>query len=268
MTDHPAHTVLIQPPELPGRPRAPLVELGPGQLALFGRAVADGPTGVEIADPAVSRVAGEIRAVDDHWLLSNLSRDTTYVVENPEGGGEYLKLAPRRLGAPVPFEFGRILVPSSDGFVGLNVYAPQHRYADQQHPDGGAACGEPTCRLFALDESAKYFLVLVALCEPRLRDVPRPVVPTASQIAERLRALPHCADLNRSAVNFHLDYLAGHKLRLRPGQGDPVAGTAWKREALAALALRIDLVREEHLALLPSLRRGGPPPASAMPPPP
>ncbi|MDH6132573.1 hypothetical protein P3T37_001958 [Kitasatospora sp. MAA4] len=257
MTDHAAHTVLVQPPELPGRPRAALIELAPGQLASFGRTVADGPTGVEIADPAVSRLAGEIRATADHWLLSNLSRDTTYVVENPEGGGEYLKVAPRRLGAPVPFEFARLLVPSSDGFVALNVYAPQHRYADEQGPDGG----EPTCRLFALDESAKYFLVLVALCEPRLRDLPGPSgVPTASQIAERLRPLPQCADLNRSAVNFHLDYLAGPKLRLRPGRGEPTRRMEWKREALAALALRIDLVREEHLALLPALRTRPTPP--------
>jgi hypothetical protein len=100
--------------------------------------------------------------------------------------------------------------------------------------------------------TAKYFLVLVALCEPRLRDQPNHDVPTASQVAERLRPLPGCADLTRSAVNFHIDYLARTKLRFRPDADEPGGRMEGKRAALAALALRLDLVREEHLALLPS----------------
>src|SRR3978361_1313453 len=59
----------------------------------------------------VSRLAGESTAVEDYWLITNLSRDKTYVVDNPEGGGEYLTVSPRRVAAPVPFEFARVSLP-------------------------------------------------------------------------------------------------------------------------------------------------------------
>ena len=32
-------------------------------------------------------------------------------MENPEGGGEFVKVGPGRTGAPIPFEFSRLLVP-------------------------------------------------------------------------------------------------------------------------------------------------------------
>ena len=68
--------------------------------------------------------------------------------------------------------------------------------------------GETATALFSLDETAKYFLVLTALCEPRLRDGSSAALPTDPQILDRLRRLPSCRHLTRSAVNFHLDYLA------------------------------------------------------------
>jgi hypothetical protein len=52
----------------------------------------------------VSRYAGEVIAGDDQWRLSNFSATTNYVVEKLEGGGEYVKVAPGRLAAPIPFE--------------------------------------------------------------------------------------------------------------------------------------------------------------------
>ncbi len=36
----------------------------------------------------------------------------SYAVENLEGAGEYLTVAPGRLGAPVPFEFSRGVLPA------------------------------------------------------------------------------------------------------------------------------------------------------------
>jgi hypothetical protein len=213
----------------------------------FGRGGRDTPVDLVLPDAAVSRLAGRITAVEDHWLISNLSLRSTYVIENPEGGGEFIKLAPRRLDMPVPFEFARVVVPSADRPSSFYIFAPQHVYADQQaQPDSS---GDATRVAFPLDETAKYFKVLVALCEPRLRDSSSPVIRTVPEILNRLGG---GAGLSRSAVNFHIDYLARTKLRIRASAADDEQGKAdWQRAALVALALQFDLVREEHLALLP-----------------
>jgi hypothetical protein len=130
------------------------------------------------------------------------------------------------------------------------VFAPPHRFADHRAlppPDP-----ETTTALFSLDETAKYFLVLTALCEPRLRDGSSAALPTDPQILDRLRRLPSCRRLTRSAVNFHLDYLARTKLRLREPAAAERPRLEGRRAALVSFALRFDLVRDEHLALLPS----------------
>lgn len=271
-------TVIVQLPERSGRPPdspAPcprLLRLGPGDTAEFGRGSPGTPVPVRLYDASVSRCAGLITAAEDYWRLSNFSRRVTYVVENLEGAGEHIKVAPGRLGAPVPFEFSRVVLPSRDTTVSFKVFAPQHAYLDGVGPDspgfpgdGGGDCpdpargGEQTTNPFALDATAKYFLVLLALCEPRLRNASSGAVPGVSEVLERLRPLESCRDLTRSAANYHIDYLASVKLRLRDdawtGEGDVMVGG--KREELVAFALRFDLVREEHLALLPPKGRRG-----------
>ena len=228
-----------------------VIELAPGESATFGRGTPDRPVDIILPDAGVSRLAGTITAVEDHWLISNLSRHSTYVIENPEGGGEFVKLAPRRLDMPVPFEFARVIVPSSGSHPSFLVFAPQHLYAEhQERPDGS---GDATRVAFPLDETAKYFLVLVALCEPRLRDCSSPVIRTVPEMIERLGDLPAARGLTRAAVNFHIDYLARTKLRVKAPDGaqDGPAKADWQRAALISLALQFDLVREEHLALLP-----------------
>src|SRR5690606_1199793 len=68
-----------------------------------------------------------------------------------------------------------------------------------------------------------------------------------------------CGGLSRTAVNFHIDYLAREKLRVKEPSG---AGRAdWQRAAPVSVALRFDLVRAEHLHLLP------PPPRRSRSPP-
>ncbi|GAB2625069.1 FHA domain-containing protein [Streptomyces capparidis] len=250
-------TVIVQLPEpAPGRPGDPparprLLHMGPGQTAGFGRGEPGSPADIPLPDPGVSRRAGEVAAAEDYWRLSNFSRTATYVVENLEGAGEHIKVAPLRLGAPVPFEFSRVVLPSADGTAHFKVFAPQHAFLDGQ---GGPHRGEPTTSPFALDVTAKYFLVLVALCEPRLRRSSSAAVPGVGEVLERLRALPSCAGLTRSAVNYHVEYLATAKLRLREDDAEGPPGRG-RREELVSLALRFGLVREEHLALLPP--RGG-----------
>jgi hypothetical protein len=160
-----------------------VLTLRPGETATFGRGTPQTPVDLVLPDTGVSRLAGRILAVEDHWLVSNLSLRTTYVIENPEGGGEFIKLAPRRLDMPVPFEFSRLVVPGAVGPASFFVFASQHLYADHAElPDGSA---DATRVSFPLDETAKYFLVLVALCEPRLRDCSSPVIPTV-EILDRL----------------------------------------------------------------------------------
>ena len=226
-----------------------VTELLPGQTATFGRGSPEQPVDIELGGAGVSRLAGTLTAVEDHWLISNLSARNTYVVENPEGGGEFVKLAPRRLDMPVPFEFARVVLPGADSFDTFFVYAPQHHYADPDDVTGDPA--HATRVAFPLDETAKYFLVLVALCEPRLRDGGSPVIPTIPEILRRLDGLPAADGLTRSAVAFHIDYLARTKLRVKAPAG--AEGKAdWQRAALIAVALQFDLVREEHLTLLPT----------------
>ncbi|MEV7416685.1 serine/threonine protein kinase [Streptomyces sp. NPDC089919] len=229
------------------------LRLGPGERARFGRGSARTPVELRLADEAVSRLAGEIRATDDHWQLSNLSATHGYLVENPEGAGEYLRVPPRRVGAPIPFEFSRVVLPSRrEEPVSFQVFAPDHLYLEPRAL--GGSWESRTLTAYSLDETATYFLVLVALCEPWLRDLSPAAVPTTPQVVERLRAHPGCGRLTARAVSSHLDYLADEKLRIGApdpdGAGRPDRRTG-KREAVVQLALKFGIVREEHLGLLP-----------------
>lgn len=252
-------SVVLHLPDAPGPRGAPntaprLLSLGPGEVAAFGRGAPERPVDVVLTGGGISRYAGEVEAVADHWRLSNFSRTTTYVVENLEGGGEYVKVAPGRLGAPIPFELSRVVLPLTADSATFTVFAPRHLFLE---PGADTASGERTVAPFTLDPTTKYFLVLLALCEPRLRDPSSVVIPTVTQVADRLRALPGCHELTATAVNFHIDYLSDAKLRIRERTGSQdTARIDWKREALVSLALRFDLVRDEHLSLLPMQVRG------------
>ncbi|MCQ8771221.1 serine/threonine protein kinase [Streptomyces telluris] len=232
------------------------LRLGPGEVARFGRGSATCPVELRLDDEAISRLAGEIRVTDDHWQLSNLSTTQSYLVENPEGAGEYLRVPPRRAGAPIPFEFSRVVLPTRGSTtVAFQVFAPDHVYLDLD-PDGmGDQWGSRTVTAYSLDETALYFLVLVALCEPRLRDESPVAVPTTPEIVERLRGHTACGRLTARAVSSHIDYLADEKMRISTPAVEHGARREarrnGKREAIVGLVLRFGLVREEHLALLP-----------------
>lgn len=238
---------------VPGRARP--VELAQGDSVTFGRHGGGLEVGIPIAGSAVSRLAGAVRACADFWQISNYSSQSTYVIRNPQGAGEFVKLAPRRLEMPVPFEFADVVLPAGGTEPAFSVLAPRHAYADpdlEPRPDG-----EQTVTAFPLDHTARYFLILVALCEPRLRDAASVVIPTVPEIIDRLRAAGQPC-LTRAAVNFHIEYLARHKMRVKPAEGG--CGKAdWQRAALVSLALRFNLVNHRHLELLapPGQRRPG-----------
>ncbi|MDF3301051.1 FHA domain-containing protein [Streptomyces tropicalis] len=238
------YSIIVVPPPTPGDERRDgRLRLAPGERLAFGRSAPDND--LVITHDGVSRRAGEITAQGAFWILSNLSARHTYVVENPEGAGEHIKVAPGRLDAPVPFEFSRIVLPAAGDLLTIDVWAPRHDYL---HGAGGAD-GEPTAPAFSVDRSKRYFAVLAALCEPRLRGDPHAPPPTVDQVVERLR--PAWPAASRTSVQWNIDYLAV-KLRLKPGPENAESGPRLhgKKESLVSLALRFDLVREDDLAVL------------------
>ncbi|GAB7103919.1 FHA domain-containing protein [Streptomyces phaeofaciens JCM 4814] len=242
------YSIIVVPPVDPddGRgghePRRRL-RLAPGERLTFGRSARDND--LAIPHEGVSRRAGEITAQGAFWILSNYSREQTYVVENPEGAGEHIKVAPGRLDAPVPFEFARIVLPAAGDLLPVEVWAPRHDYLGTASGLDGAT----TAPAFSLDRSKRYFAVLAALCEPRLRGEPHAPLPTVEQVVARLRSAWPAA--SRTSVQWNIDYLAV-KLRLKPGPdtADPGPRLNGKKESLVSLALRFDLVREDDLAVL------------------
>ncbi|MBD0839225.1 FHA domain-containing protein [Streptomyces sp. TRM68416] len=236
------YSVIVVPPAC-ARPDGQ-IRIGAGERLAFGR---DGTgSGLTIAHEGVSRIAGEITAHHNFWLLSNLSEDQTYVVENPEGAGEHIKVAPGRVDAPVPFEFARVVLPAAGDLLTFDVWAPRHTFRSTARH---GLSGTPTAPAFALDRTKRYFAVLAALCEPRLRGEPHAPLPAVEQLVERLR--PAWPTVSRSAVYWNIDYLA-LKLRLRPAPDTAETGQRvnGKKETLVSLALRFDLVREDDLVVL------------------
>ncbi|MFI7632998.1 hypothetical protein [Nonomuraea sp. NPDC049400] len=191
---------------------------------------------------------GRISVRDDFWTMSNYTPSTPFVVENLEGGTELIKVAPRRLDMVVPFELSRVLIPAAFGLLELKVFANEPRLLDQSHVGAPPDFDRPL-----IDTNTKHFLVLVALCEPRLRVSPMAAIPSVQEVAERLRPAEGFRKANRGSINYHIDYLLTHKLLVSEWASSCGGRMHSKREALVFCALRYDLVREEHLNLLPPL---------------
>ncbi|MDX3457811.1 FHA domain-containing protein [Streptomyces sp. ME02-8801-2C] len=220
------------------------IRISTGERLTFGREKTNG--GLTIAHEGVPRIAGEVSAQGSFWLLSNLSEDQTYVVENPEGAGEHIKVIPGRVDAPIPFEFSRVVLPAAGDLLTFDVWAPRHVFRSVARQGLSGALTAPA---FTLDRTKRYFAVLAALCESRLRGEPHAPLPAVEQLVERLR--PVWPAVNRSSVYWNIDYLA-LKLRLRPGPdtAEPGLRVNGKKETLVSLALRFDLVREDDLVVL------------------
>lgn len=197
--------------------------------------------------PGVTPSIAALEVADRQLLLSNLTTSTTYVIENIEGGTELVKARPRQLGLVIPFEISRILIPSGAGISELTIFGHPPRLLPL---DQAATIPEST--VFKLDAASMYFAVLVALCEPRLRESSMAAVPSVQEVVERLKEVSQFRRANRSSINYHIDYLADQKLPVRQWSKYVDKGRMHsKREALVAFSLRFDLVREEHLGLLP-----------------
>ncbi|MFJ8155131.1 hypothetical protein [Streptomyces sp. NPDC094468] len=201
--------------------------------------------------PGATPSIGAFEVSEHHLLLSNFTSSTTFVIENLEGGTELVKARSRQLDMVIPFEISRILIPCAESMIEVTVFTPPpHLLGSDQ------ATTVPDSALSKLDMTSKYFAVLVALCEPRLRGSSMAAVPSVQQVVERLRGVEQFRDASRSSINYHIDYLAEQKLPVSQWAKYMDEGRMHsKREALVAFSLRFDLVREEHLGLLPDLKR-------------
>jgi hypothetical protein len=64
---HRASVIIRQDWLTPAGPRFRGLELTAGQAATFGRGSGCVPVDVPLGDPGISRLAGRIRPVEDHW---------------------------------------------------------------------------------------------------------------------------------------------------------------------------------------------------------
>ncbi|MBQ1090192.1 FHA domain-containing protein [Streptomyces sp. B93] len=211
------HSIIVVPPA--SAPAPERITLTSGDRLPFGRAETKGA--LTIAHPGVPGVAGEITANGSYWLLSNLSEDQTYVVENREDASEHIKVPPGRVEAPVSFELARVVLFASGDLLRFEVWAPGHAFHGPEAE-------------FHLDRTRRYFAVLVALCEPRLRDGPHAPLPPVEDLVKRLR--PTWPTVTRSAVHWNIDYLA-FKLR-QPSDPESLVDLALRN----GLASKVDLL--------------------------
>jgi hypothetical protein len=220
------HSVTIQAEPEPGAtPRQ--IQLQSGESAVFG-ACGCGACGMDLVVGAGGAwLAGEVTATESHWLLSNLVRDRSLLVENLENRFEYLTVTPGRCRAPVSFELARICASDDPDGPALTVFAPEPvQIVDRPPPCPAAAPFRPP-----LDPNATYFAVLEALCRPRLDGSPDEPLPTSYEIAVALRARQ--MKLTGRAVDAHIEYV-GEKLGL---------GRGARRDVLVATAVRRGLVQ-------------------------
>ncbi|WP_232519962.1 hypothetical protein [Actinosynnema pretiosum] len=92
-------------------------------------------------------------------------------MESLEGGGEFVRVRPRRRRVCVPFETSRLVLPLASGTVAVTASFPPPDLVDPaDEVDAYQAPAGPA----RLDEAAKYFLA------PTASSGPSPATPTAS----------------------------------------------------------------------------------------
>lgn len=217
--------------------------LGRGEEVTFGGDPARVDFHVEA--PQLPGVLGTLATRPDHWSITNHTDTVTMVVENLRGQG-FATVPPNTDNVPMPFGAARVLILARSGLAGFTVHTGLY----------GEAARDEIGRLDpVLDEDTKYFLVLVALCEPALRFGTMVSVPTSREIAVTLSRLDQCQDMSPQAVQYHLHYVLNRKLRdhlhhFSRLRGRTVTGARHQRVLLAELSLRFNLVSREHLRLL------------------
>lgn len=223
--------------------------LAPGQTRTFGRGGRNRDVDMRLGagDRAVHRYAGDITSYGDHWRVSNLSPNKSYIVENTERLAGFIQVPPNTRGMLVPFETSRVRVPGAAGEHSFLVMAPAACSGVlvpgglREGDDWDDSTGERTeATSFRMDRWHTYYRVLVAYCEPRLRGA-TPPVPTQRQVAQRL-------NIGQAAVNAHVDYLLKDKFKVELEGGGQ--GQGWRSQVLIEKALYFGVVTERDLVIL------------------
>lgn len=185
-----------------------------------------------------AHVLGRITAYEDHWRLDTMSREplTVHDLENPR---DAIMLSGGARRALILFELSRICA-NDNPIVTVLGPEPGGRSLTMAPCPALAANGPDIC----LDPQAKYFSVLVALCEVRLGGCADAVLPTSTEIAQSLAG--RGVAMTARAVDAQIDYLVT-KLNLRPTGFDARPKRSWRKEALVAASLRRGLIGPEHL---------------------
>lgn len=145
----------------------------PGELVIFGECAC----GACEIDVVANGISGHLNTADSVWTLTNHSERVPIQVWNLERPAEHMVVQPRRANVPVPFEIACV-----GGSVGHTMTVYGHA------PDVSRcreACADTT-EARGMNRTAKYFPVLVALCEPRLLGDHVSAPPRSGAIASRL----------------------------------------------------------------------------------
>jgi hypothetical protein len=201
-----------------------------------------------IPDASLAAVVGQIGATETGWWIENMTADLQVLVEH--SNGHDFVVVQGAMTIPSPVASARVLLIGHAGIVSFSVTSTTDRTGGSAHEP--AASG----RAGLLSESAKYFRVLVALCEPALRSRSVTTVPTSAEIVERLRRVPAYRSMTSTAVNFHLNYLCTQKLRAHVRRYSQIMGippqtvARQRRLVLVQLSLHFNLVSHAHQRLL------------------
>lgn len=222
------------------------LRIGAGERIEFGRAEPGGG-GLVIAHAGVPRIAGEIAAHRTFWLLSNLSEDQTYVVENPEGSRRTRqgRAGPRgrtralRAVAGDPARRGRPAHLRRMGAAARLPHRRARRAGGQPAPSRRSPWTAPsgTSRSWPPCANGACAVSPAPRCPPSRRSWSG-----CAPAGPRSAARPSTGTSTTSPSSYGCG-----RARTRPS---PAGCTHGKKESLASLALRFDLVREDDLVAL------------------
>lgn len=158
--------------------------LGEGDQVTFGTCFCEGcDLDIVISKAKTSQVRGAITAFQDYWKLDNLDLTAELIARDVEDPRQHVRLAPGRLGVPIPFELTCLEDCKADAGKQFVIFGPEPVFAT----------GPPNvCRTLGtgegprLDKDATYYAVLEELCEPWLRGSTHTPLPTTRDIVRRL----------------------------------------------------------------------------------
>lgn len=220
--------------------------LSPGDIFPFG---GGDQAELKIVGRHLPDIIGQVHVSKYNWSVENVVPEATIVVENTNGCDFLTIQGGMRL--PIPFTSSRVIVLCTRAIFTFSVCALN---CIRQSGAASAACG--VGQAAPLDRGAKYFRILIALCEPAIRNGLIADVPSSTDMVRRLRRIPEYCTITKFAVDFHLNYLYSQKLGPLISDYFSVLGTSmppvgqYRRIRLVQFALRFGLVTPHDLKLL------------------